>query len=234
MIEEVDFETFLYISKNKYQLFVDDKKDLKNLYKNELKIHDELDTNNLNYLSKFLDDNIYKIEKLVGNFIKDIILIIENDEILNIDIGIKKQNFEKYLNQKYLENNLTKVKDLFKESYQDQIIMHMVIIDNDASDKENISYDLEMNEVHLYLAVNFISISNSLTSVFDKLLEKHQIKISQYMSGKYIKNFFGSDASELSVMASKLKNGFNKNEVTLVFKNIENKGFFEKFFQLFS
>ena len=234
MIEETDFETFLYISKNKYQLFVDDKKNLKNLYKKELKIHNELDTNNLNYLSKFLDDNIYQIEKLVGNFIKDIILIIENDEILSIDIGIKKKIFEKHLNQKYLENNLTKVKDLFKESYQDQIIMHMVIIDNDASDKENISYDLEMNEDHLYLAVNFISISNSLTSVFDKLLEKHQIKISQYMSGKYIQNFFGRDASELSVMASKLKNGFNKNEVTLVFKNIENKGFFEKFFQLFS
>ena len=234
MIEETDFETFLYISKNKYQLFVEDKKNLKNLYKKELKIYDELNTNNLNYLSKFLDDNIYQIEKLVGNFIKDIILIIENDEILSIDIGIKKKIFEKHLNQKYLENNLTKVKDLFKESYQDQIIMHMVIIDSDANDKKNISYDIKMNEDHLYLTVNFISISNSLTSVFDKLLEKHQIKISQYMSGKYIQNFFGRDASELSVMASKLKNGFNKKEVTLVSKNIENKGFFEKFFQLFS
>ena len=233
MIEETDFETFLYISKNKYQLFVDDKKNLKNLYKKELKIYDELDASNLNYLSKFLDDNIYQIEKLLGNFIKDIILIIENDEILSIDIGIKK-NFEKHLNQKYLENNLTKVKDLFKESYQDQIIMHMVIINNDVNDKKKISYDLETNEDHLYLAVNFISISNSLTSVFDKLLEKHQIKISQYMSGKYIQSFFGRDANELSVMASKLKNGFNKNEVTLVSKNIENKGFFEKFFQLFS
>jgi hypothetical protein len=36
------------------------------------------------------------------------------------------------------------------------------------------------------------------------------------------------------MMASKLKNGFNKNEVRLISKNIENKGFFEKFFQLFS
>jgi hypothetical protein len=35
-------------------------------------------------------------------------------------------------------------------------------------------------------------------------------------------------------MASKLKNGLNKNEITLVSKNTENKGFFEKFFQLFS
>ena len=35
-------------------------------------------------------ENIYRIEKLVGNFIKDITLIIENDKILYVDIGIKK------------------------------------------------------------------------------------------------------------------------------------------------
>jgi hypothetical protein len=54
------------------------------------------------------------------------------------------------------------------------------------------------------------------------------------MSGEYIQSFFGTDISELSIMASKLKNGLNKNEITLVSKNTENKGFFEKFFQLFS
>ena len=56
------------------------------------------------------------------------------------------------------------------------------------------------------------------------------------MCGDYIKNFFKEDEdnSELSEMASKIKDGFNNNEVILVPKNIENKGFFEKFFQLFS
>ena len=38
---------------------------------------------------------------------------------------------------------------------------------------------------------------------------------------------------EMSLMAHKLINGYNDNEVTLVQKNRENKGFFEKFFQLF-
>ena len=33
------------------------------------------------------------------------------------------------------------------------------------------------------------------------------------------------------VMANKLNNGLNKNEVQLVSKVLENKGFFEKFFQ---
>ena len=234
MIEEADFETFLYISKNKYELFVNDKKNLKNLYKQELKIENKINSNELNCLSNFLDENIYRIEKLAGNFIKDITLIVENDEILNIDIGIKKRFFEKHLNKNYLENNLIQVKDLFKENYQDQNIMHMIIINYDENSKTNLSYDFDINDEHLYLAVKFISISNSLTSVFDKLLEKHQIQISKYMSGEYIKNFFEGDIGTISMMANKLRNGFNKNEVILVSKNMKNKGFFEKFFQLFS
>ena len=218
MIEEINFETFLYVSKNRYVIFVDDKKNLKNLYKKELKINDQINIDNLSYLSKFLDENVYRIEKLVGNFIKNITLIIENDKILNIDIGIKKKNSKQFLNQNYLKNDLTEVKDLFKENYQDQIIMHMVVI----------------CEEDLYLVVKFISISNRIASVFDQLLEKYQIQISQYMSGNYIQNFFNKDVGEFSMMASKLKNGFNENEVTLISKNIGNKGFFEKFFQLFS
>ena len=231
MIEETDFETFLYISKNKYQIFVYDKYNLKNLYESQLKINDDID---LNFLSKFLDENIYKIEKIVSNFIRDIILIIEDDKIFNTNISIKKKNYKKYIEQKYLENNLKEVKDIFKESYQDQIIMHMVIVNKDANENDFLLNNANTNEDYSYLEVNFISISNSFTLIFDKLLENHQIKIRKYMSGIYIKSFLREDETELSVMANKLYNGLNKNEVKLISKTIENKGFFEKFFQLFS
>ena len=232
MIEEADFETFLYLSRNQCVIFVENKRTFKSLYKEEIKITDEMYPDDLNKLSKFLDRNIYKIEKLVGNFIKDITLIIENDKILNVDIGIKKKDHTQYLNQDYLKNDLIEVKDLFKASYQNQVIMHMLIINYDEDGNKNFSNDFDEN--NLYTVVKFISISNSLTFILDKLLEKHQIQINQYMSGEYIKNFIGEDLGELSTMASKLKNGFNKNEVTLISKNIDNKGFFEKFFQLFS
>jgi hypothetical protein len=234
MIEEANFETFLYLSRKRYAIFVDDKKTLKNLYKEEIKIGDEICPDDLSHLSKFLDQNIYRIEKLVGNFIKDITLIIDNDKVLNIDIGIKKKNYTQFLNQNYLKNDLTEVKDLFKVSYPNQVIMHMLMINYDEDGNKNLSYDLNIDENNLYIVVKFISISNSVSSILDKLLEKYQIQINQYMSGEYIKNFIDEDSGELSMMASKLKNGFNKNEVTLISKNIKNKGFFEKFFQLFS
>ena len=231
MIEETDFETFLYISKNKYQIFVYDKNNLKNLYNEEIKTSDEIDLNNL---SIFLEENIYKIEKMISNFIRNIILIIEDDKVLDVAISIKKKNYEKHIAQKYLENNLIEVKDIFRENYQDQIIMHMIIVNNDKNEKNDFLNNLNNNEDYLFLEVNFISISNEFTFNFEKLLENHQIKIKCYMSDNYIKNYFRKDESELSVMANKLNNGLNKNEVQLVSKSLENRGFFERFFQLFS
>ena len=231
MIENSDFETFLYISKSKYQIFTYDKNDLKNLYSEEIGYSDEIE---LNTLSKFLDDNIYKIEKKIKNFIRNIILIIEDDKILEIGISLKKKNYEKSENQKQLENSLIEVKDIFKENYQDFLIMHMVIVEKENNFLLN---NANNNDDYLFLEVNFISIPNKFTFYFDKLLENHQINIKRYMSGDYIKSFFDIDSKEsieLFVMANKLNDGLNKNEVKLISKSKENRGFFEKFFQLFS
>ena len=228
MIEDTEFETFLYISKNKYQIFVYDKNNLKNLYDEELKNDNEIE---LNILSKFLDDNIYKIEKMIKNFIRNIILIIEDDKVLEVSVSLKKKNYEKNIDQKQLENRLVEIKDIFNENYQDFIIMHMIIIEKENNFSVN---NANNNDDYLVLEVSFISIPCYFTSNFDKLLENHQIKIKRYMSGSYIKSFFDEEPIELFVMANKLNDGLNKNEIQLVSKSKENKGFFEKFFQLFS
>jgi len=231
MIENSDFETFLYISKKKYQIFVYDKINLKNLYYEEVENDDQIE---LNILSKFIDDNIYKIEKMIKNFIRNIILITEDDKVLDIGISLKKKIYEKNVDQKHLENSLVEVKDIFKQNYQDLIIMHMIIVEKENNFLLN---NANNNDDYLFLEVNFISIPNSFTFNFDKLLENHQIKIKRYMSGYYIKSFFDKESKEsieLFVMANNLNDGLNKNEVKLVSKDKENKGFFEKFFQLFS
>jgi len=231
MTQEIDFETFLYISKNKYQIFVYDKDNSKNFYNKEIKI---IDGNDLVCLSNFIDENIYKIEKMINSFIKNIILIIEDDNVLKIGMSIKKKNYEKYTYQKNLENNLLEIKDIFRENYQDQIIMHMIIVNNNKNDDNYSSNNQKKKDKYLFLEVNFISVTSNFTSYFDRLLENHQIKITNYMSGDYIKSYFNDDQKELSVIANKLNNGFNDDEVKIISKNAKNKGFFEKFFQLFS
>ena len=90
MIEELDIETYLYISPNEFRIYLFDKKNLKNLYKKGIKFNNNyfIDVNNLD---KFIEDNIFKIEKLAGHFVKNIVLVVENDQINDLNFGIKKK-----------------------------------------------------------------------------------------------------------------------------------------------
>ena len=233
MIKQKNFETYLYISKNTFNIFVYEKINRKNLYNENLKVDEQFNFQDLNNLSKFLDDNIFKIEKLIGIFIKNIILIIESDEISFVDVGIKKKRYDSLVGNKNLEKTLVELKDLFKESYKDRHIMHMVIVNYFINGKKYSTFvnDLDVNE--LCLEVSFRSISNNLVSILDKILEKYQIKVNQYMDGKYISSFFDENF-KLPDMADKIRNGYNENEIIIVPKDVRNIGFFEKFFQFFS
>ena len=234
MAEEIDLETYLSLTKNKFEIFLFDKTNLKNLYKDELKLKKSFNFLDLEELHKFLDIQIFKIEKIFGKFIKNVYLILENDLNVEVNICIKKKHYGNLINKKSLENALTEVKDLFKESYQQQTIIHMIISNYLINDKNYSFFKDNLYGDNLCLEVNFISVSNEILVKFDKILEKYQITISHCLNGNYVKNFFNKENIELSEMAYKLRNGHNYNEVILVPKNTEYKGFFEKFFQLFS
>lgn len=92
MNKELEFETYLSISHDEFEIFLIDKINLNYLYQEKIKIEEPNNFINFDILTKFLNDNIFKIEKLIGIFIKNIILIIESDEISFVDVGIKKKN----------------------------------------------------------------------------------------------------------------------------------------------
>ena len=58
MIDEKDFETYLNISKDKFEIFLFDKKNLNNFYQDEFKLKNKIDFTNLDNLTYFLDKNI--------------------------------------------------------------------------------------------------------------------------------------------------------------------------------
>ena len=78
MIENTDIEAYLFVSKNFYGIYLFDQKKSKNLYKKETEFKNDNDYLDLNFLNEFLNDNIFKIEKQIGKFIKNIFLIIES------------------------------------------------------------------------------------------------------------------------------------------------------------
>ena len=234
MTEKLNFEVYLSISKKKFGIYLLDKINLKNIYKEELYIENDTNLIDYNILNTFLDKNIFKIEKLIGHFLKNIFLIIENNQILNFSIGIKKINYDEKINQKYLESSLTELKDLFKENYQNNKIIHFIINRYLIDGIDYNSFDKEIDGDNICVEVNFISVPNILIKEISNVLEKYQIKIDRLFEKNYIKNFFEDGSLDLSIIAFKIQSGHNQNEIALVPKTIKKTGFFEKFFQLFS
>ncbi len=234
MNKDLEFETYLSISLNKFGVYLFDTINQKNLYKEEIILKNNISSSDYNNLKKFLDDNIFKIEKLTGKFVKDIFLILENEKILNLVIGIKKKNYNTYINQEYIQNSLIEAKDLFKENYQNEKIMHMIVNKYLINGKKFSSIKDNLESDHLGLEIEFKAISNDFIYELNKILENYHIKIIKYIDGNYLKTFFEDVNIDISEMANKILNGFNENEVMVVPKNIKKSAFFEKFFQLFS
>ena len=234
MSEDLELETYLSIFPNKFGIYLLDPKKNINLYKEELTFENNSENIDFVYLNKFLEENIFKIEKLNGDFIENIFLIVKSLDVVNLEIGIKKKNYENSINKKYLVNAVTEVKDLVKETYQDSKIIHIIIKNLQINDNDFLSMQKSFESKDLGLEISFISIHHNLIFQLEKILEKYQIKIKRYLCGSYIGEFSRVHGAEFSTMANKIIKGFNKNEVELVKKNNENRGFFEKFFQLFS
>ena len=234
MNEAIDFETYLVISNDKFEIYLLDLKNFKNLYKKEFKYQTDLEKIDLNLLDEFLEKNIFSIEKVAGSFVNKINVIIQNKTILNLDLSVKKKNYSQNISDVFLKNILTDIKDLFKESYREYKLMHMLINKYIINEEIYTSLKDEINSDEICLEIKLISISNLTVFEIENILKKYQIQVINYFDKEYLKDFFKDEQLEISYMANKTLNGINNNEVLLTSKNTKKLGFFEKFFQLFS
>ena len=91
MTNNIDFSTFLYLSKKKYIISVYEENNFEKVYEEEVLINEPLSHINYKELDNFLNDNIFKIEKKIDNFIKKVIVIINLDIFFLVQLSIKKK-----------------------------------------------------------------------------------------------------------------------------------------------
>ena len=91
MNEYMEFKTFLSVSPNQFGIYLIETKDQNILFEKEVKISNGSKTIDFNNLDKFLEENIFNIEKLINQFVKNIFLIIDHENIINHTIGTKKK-----------------------------------------------------------------------------------------------------------------------------------------------
>ena len=80
MSSDFDFNTYLFLSKNKIIISVYKENDFEKVYEKELIINEQFNHINYQELDKFLNENIFRIEKILDNFVKKITIIFDIDE----------------------------------------------------------------------------------------------------------------------------------------------------------
>ena len=175
MNKEIDFETYLIISYGKFEIFLLDIKNHKDIYQEEFKFRDVSEKLDFNLLNDFLENNIFKIEKLAGNFVNNINVIIENKSILTSNISIKKKNYSGEITKIILESMLTDIKDLFKESYHQNKLIHMIINKYKIDGERYLSLHDRIVNYEICLEIKFISISNLI--IFEIAFKKINLSL---------------------------------------------------------
>ena len=233
MENKLDFETFVFISSKKIIISVLSKNNQK-VYDKEFKLDQNSETLNFEELDYFLNQNIFKIEKNIRNFVKKINIILESEIFFSTEISLKKIDYENLINFKTLNYLLSEAKDCCKKTIGERKIIHMIINNYQINDKSYQFMPSKINSNIFSIDVKFISISTHLIRSLEKVFKKYQISLGQVVSANYVKKFLDQDEKDIIVMAKKIMNGYNSNEVLIVDKSSKNQGFFEKFFNFFN
>ena len=228
-----DIEAFMYIGADKMLICIFSKTESKILYKNESNFLELKNQINENRITNFLNDNIFKIERELNQFITDINLIIDSDQFKSINLSVK-QNTYGIVTKNDQINTLYDLKNYVHENYLGYSIIHYLINYYLLDGNIQKSFDLSQNCNHFCFDTTFILINRKDIFFYKKIFEKFYISIEKIICGKYMFDIFNTKKFNECEMGLKISSGFNPYEIFIISKNKQKKGFFEGFFNFFS
>ena len=234
MTNKVDFQTYLYLNHNQFIIYVAEILTNEKIYSEKLTIEENSTELKFDKLDQFLDSNIFKIEKKLNNFIKDMYVILDSNKFHSIKLSIKKNNNGNLINSEALIHPLSDLKNLCQSNLQNEKVIHYLIekyvIDNKfyTTLPENINCNI------FSLDTEFICLSKNLIENIEKILKKYHISLNQILSASYVEKFKDNSDNSIFTTASRIVSGHNTNEVLMVGKIDKKQGFFERFFNFFN
>ena len=233
MVDNAKNETFILISPKKFVICVNSGLD-KKIYERKFLVKENFNKIDFKKLEYFLDENIFKIEKKLKDFIKRTSIILDMDIFFQIEIGMKKKNYDSTIDLKNFSRVLYEARDYCKKTIQSRKVIHILNKKYKFDDKSFLSLPTNIKCKDFSLDIEFICISENIINNLEKIFKKYQISVSHIVSGNYVKSFLRNKHDDIFLMAKDIINGHNPNEVILMNKTPRFRGFFEKFFNFFS
>ena len=233
MKNKLENRIFLFLGINKFTIVALNSTD-ELVYKEEILTNNKSNQIDLNFLDNFLNENIFKIEKRLDEFIKSIFLIIDNQNVFSICLSIKNKFDNIKINSDTMHKLLLESKSCCNKTLEDLDILHMKIdqfyIDGTCfktlPEKKNCN--------NLSIEVSYICLPKKISKTIEDVLSKYQISLDRILSFDYLDSYLDNKNDNLFTTAQKILNGFNKNEVHITNKNFKKSGFFERFFNFFN
>ena len=237
-MNETNFDIYLYIGSTKLELNIFEKSNkTKSIFFKEIKCKTNLYKNEINFeeLEIVIEKNIFEIEKITGNFLNDIYLIVDTPDSLKIGISLLKNNEDRTIEEKDIKYLLQDAKQQILRSNYNKDIIH-IIVNNFIID--NVEYKFlpsDKNCKNFSVNIDFICFPKILVKELQKLFNKYHISIKRVICGNYVKSFKSIDFKEgICSVGLSLVEGGNKQEVVIIPKKLEKKGFFDRLFHIFS
>ena len=224
---------FLLLRPNHFAIYAVDENH-KILINEELYLNDKDFLFNPNKMNKFLDENIFKIEKQFDLYIENINLIIDHKNFITINLSSIK-DFEFLSNRADISlNDLSNIKDSVLKNNTNYELIHMIINRFIINKKDSVTELNENNQKNIFLEIGMICLKKNTINIYKEILSNYQISIKNIFCFDYVNSFKTIEMNNISVIAYKLMNGLNSNEITFSKKVPKKIGFFEKFFKFFS
>ena len=221
-MNKIENDVFLSLSEKKINISVFSDSDNKIVFFNKENININPITENTNFeiLEKLLEKNIKQIERKINSFVNNISLMKKLDN--------------KKIQKKDIKHLIQDAKQQIIKAYPEQSIVHIIVkkyVVNDL-DYKFAPIDIACNKISL--EIKFICFPKNLIKKIEILFNNFQITVNKIICTGYAKSFINhTDEENICQIGHKLKNGFNKQEVVIIPKKIEKKGFFEKLFHFF-
>ena len=228
-----DYKFFLFIGPNNIKFEAIDTNN--EIYFSKKNLIDDSSTNeNFDLLDQFLKNHIFDIEKNLNNYVKDIHLVIDHNDFLFVNLSMKYSFDGMKFNLNRLNSLLVELKSQFKNTIGNFEVTHMVI-NKFIVDGKSYSQLIEINNYDkICLEVKFICLNKSIVQNLKDILSKYQIMVRNIICFAYLKEFEDFSDRKNLIIAHKVLNGLNQNEIFFSNKNTKNISFFEKFFSFFN
>ena len=205
-------------------------------YSNQKLYKSYFNNNELNFdiLQNFVEKNILEVEKAIGEFVKDIYLMIETPQSTSINLSVLKNNEGNKITKQDVMYLIQDAKQQILKSNSAIEIIH-IITENYNLDNINHNFlPLDINCKKFSIDIKFICFPKNLLRNFEQLFLKQQILINKFICSNYVKTFNSkNNEKHICEKGKEIVEGINKQEVVSIPKIIEKTGFFERLFHFF-